>query len=53
MNFKYQGEIDFFVSQESGLPALHEITNKNAFRYVFAEETPVSVRILGHGEFGV
>lgn len=36
MAFKYQVEIDHFVSQGAELPALHAITDKESFRYVFA-----------------
>lgn len=36
MTFKYQVEIDHYVSQGTKLPVLHVITDKEAFRYVFA-----------------
>ena len=36
MTLKYQVEIDHFVSQGAELPALHVITDKESFRYVFA-----------------
>lgn len=36
MEFKYQVEIDNFISQGAELPVLHMITDKEAFRYVFA-----------------
>ena len=39
MTFKYQVEIERFVSQGAELPALHAITDKESFRYVFADST--------------
>lgn len=36
MLFKYQVEIDHFVRQGAVLPKLHVITDKESFRYVFA-----------------
>ena len=36
MLFKYQVEIDHFVRQGAVLPELHVITDKESFRYVFA-----------------
>lgn len=39
MRLKYQVEIDHYVDQGAELPALHVITDKEAFRYVFANST--------------
>lgn len=42
MNLKYQDEIEYFVGQGAELPALHILTEKEAFRYVFADATQLN-----------
>ena len=37
MTFKYQKEINYFTNQGAKMPILKAISNKEAFRYVFAE----------------